>query len=144
MKDFLQQTQIATFVPTLYMSNLSSAIEFYKEAFGAIERWRISNPDGGVHVAEMSLPPVLFRMHEEVSRDSNLSPSTMNAITIVLGLLVADPDALAERAMSAGAKEISPMKNYEYGYRQGTIVDPFGHHWCIEGLDGLTKTPSIG
>jgi len=28
--------------------------------------------------------------------------------------------------------EISPAKDYEYGYRQGEIKDPFGHHWLIE------------
>jgi PhnB protein len=35
-------------------------------------------------------------------------------------------------AIKAGAKEISPAKDYEYGYRQGEIEDPFGHHWLIQ------------
>jgi PhnB protein len=134
------EIQAAALVPTLYMNDLAEAIEFYKRAFGAVERWRIP-ASGRVHVAEMSISPLLFRMHEEVSRDGNVSPPTVKGTTIVLGLLVHDPDALARRAIDAGAIELSPMKDYEYGYRQGTIVDPFGHHWCLEGLTGLTKAP---
>ena len=37
-----------------------------------------------------------------------------------------------DKAVRAGATEISATKDYEYGYRQGEIKDPFGHHWLIE------------
>jgi len=30
-------------VPMLYMPNLADALEFYKKAFGAVERWRIDH-----------------------------------------------------------------------------------------------------
>ena len=43
-----------------------------------------------------------------------------------------DPDSMAANAVAAGGKEISPVKDYAYGYRQGTIKDPFGHHWLLE------------
>jgi PhnB protein len=35
-------------------------------------------------------------------------------------------------AIKAGAVETNPAKDYEYGYRQGEIKDPFGHHWLIQ------------
>ncbi len=139
MKDYAQHAN-AAIVPMLYMKDLSAAIEFYKKAFGAKERWRIDHA-GNVHVAEMSIPPVLFRMHEEVKRDNELSPSTLNATSIVIGLLVDNPDELAARAIAAGATELSPVQDYEYGYRQGTIRDPFGHHWCLERMDDYNKVP---
>jgi len=142
MNDPTFQTQNAAIVPMLYMKDLSAAIDFYKKAFGAKERWRIDH-QGNVHVAEMSIPPVLFRMHEEVTRDRELSPSTLNATSIVIGLLVDNPDELAARAVAAGATELSPVQDYEYGYRQGTIRDPFGHHWCLERMDDLFKVPSM-
>ena len=25
-----------------------------------------------------------------------------------------------------------PMQDYDYGYRQGTLADPFGHLWLIQ------------
>ena len=130
----------AAIVPMLYMRDLAAAIDFYKKAFGAQERWRIDH-EGNVHVAEMSISPVLFRLHEEVKRDSELSPSTLNATSTVIGLLVDDPDTLAARAVAAGATELSPVQDFEYGYRQGTIRDPFGHHWCLEKMDDLYKVP---
>ncbi|GAC1419850.1 MAG: hypothetical protein NVS9B7_24470 [Flavisolibacter sp.] len=40
--------------------------------------------------------------------------------------------AVMNNAIKAGAKEISPVKDYEYGYRQGEIEAPFGHHWLIQ------------
>jgi PhnB protein len=41
-------------------------------------------------------------------------------------------DIVITQAIMAGAIEISPAKDYEYGYRQGTIQDPFGHYWQIQ------------
>jgi PhnB protein len=132
MKDPVPESHPTAFAPQLYMEDLSSAIEFYKSAFGAIELRRLSNPDGSVHVAEMSIPPALFRLHQEVSRAREYSPDTLEGTTVVIGLLVDDPDEMAANAVAAGGKEISPVKDYDYGYRQGTIQDPFGHHWLLE------------
>lgn len=127
-------------IPMLYLKDLAAAIDFYKKAFDAQERWRIDH-EGNVHVAEMSISPVLFRLHEEIRRENELSPTTLNATSIVIGLLVDDPDTLAARAVAAGATELSPVQDFEYGYRQGTIRDPFGHHWCLEKMDDLYKVP---
>lgn len=135
-----EQPPKSAIVPMLYMKSLADAIDFYTKAFGARERWRIEH-NGNIHVAEMSIPPILFRMHEEVGKDKELSPLTSNATSIVIGLLVDNPDELATRAIAAGAIELSPMQDYEYGYRQGTIRDPFGHHWCLERMDDLYKKP---
>jgi PhnB protein len=27
---------------------------------------------------------------------------------------------------------VSPVQDYEYGYRQGEIIDPFGHRWVLQ------------
>jgi PhnB protein len=119
-------------VPMLYLNDLAGAIDFYKRAFDATEKWHISNPDGSIHVAEMSIGAVLFRMHEETGKASNFSPHTVSGTTVVIGLLVPDPDAVAAKAEAAGGTILSPVRDYEYGYRQGTVKDPFGHHWQIE------------
>lgn len=134
------QSQPVAIVPMLYLKDLSAAIEFYKKAFGATERWRIEH-EGNTHVAEMCIEPILFRLHEEVDRDRNLSPSAVNATTVVIELLVSNPDEMAARAVAAGATEISPVQDHEYGYRQGTIRDPFGHQWTLERLDDFYKVP---
>jgi PhnB protein len=120
--------------PMLYLKDLTAAMDFYKNAFDALEQWHLNNPDGSIHVAEMTIGGALFRMHEEVNKDSNFSPGTVRGTTVVLGLLVPDPDAVAAKAEAAGGTVLKPVRDYEYGYRQGTVKDPFGHHWLIERM----------
>ncbi|HMK24818.1 MAG TPA: VOC family protein [Chitinophagaceae bacterium] len=107
-------------------------IDFYTKAFGAIELRRWTNDDGSIHVAELSINGALFHLHEETLASASFSPEKYNGTTVTIGLFVPDVDAFMSRAIDAGAKEISPAKDYEYGYRQGKIKDPFGHHWMIE------------
>jgi PhnB protein len=45
---------------------------------------------------------------------------------------VEDADTVMNKAIEAGAVVLSPAQNYDYGYRQGEIKDPFGHVWMIE------------
>jgi PhnB protein len=120
------------FAPILYLHDGAAAIEFYTKAFNAKELRRFSNDDGSVHVAELTIGDALFRLHEETGRSNELSPHTVKGTTVVLGLFVDDPDAIMEQALAAGATTITPMQDYDYGYRQGNIADPFGHHWTIE------------
>ena len=108
------------------------SIEFYQKAFDAKELRRWSNDDGSVHVAEMKIEDALFHLHEESSRNAELSPKTMGGTSVILGLFVDDPDTMVATALTEGATELSPIQDYDYGYRQGNIMDPFGHHWTIE------------
>ena len=123
---------MASFAPILYLKNVADAIAFYSKAFNAKELRRWSNDDGSVHVAEMTIENALFRLHEEVARDKNLSPATLTGTCVILGLFVEDPDKVMANAIATGAIKLSPMQDYDYGYRQGNITDPFGHHWTIE------------
>ena len=125
-------TQNTTFVPMLYLEDVAAGIDYYTKAFGAVELRRFSNEDGSVHVAEMSINNALFRMHEEVLKDTEFSPRTLKGTTTIIGLLVDDPDFVVAKAVAAGGVELHPVQDYEYGYRQGTVADPFGHHWEIE------------
>jgi PhnB protein len=107
-------------------------LEFYTNAFGARELRRFSNDDGSVHVAEMTIGDAIFHIHEEVGRNNQLSPETVKSTTLLIGLFVDDPDSMIKKALDLGAREISSIQDYDYGYRQGTIIDPFGHQWLIQ------------
>lgn len=126
------KNQSTFFAPRLSLQNVSDALEFYKKAFGAVELRRWSNDDGSVHVAEISIDSALFHLHEETSRITEFSPHTLKGTSVVIGLFTDDTDGLSNRAIDAGAKVLSPMQDYDYGYRQITIEDPFGHHWQIQ------------
>lgn len=123
---------VTSFAPILYLNNVADAIAFYQKAFSATELRRFGNDDGTVHVAELKIGDALFRLHEETVGKNELSPVTFGGTCIVLGLFVADPDQITAQAITAGAILTSPVQDYDYGYRQGNITDPFGHHWTIE------------
>jgi len=120
------------FAPMLYLKQVAPAIEFYKNAFDAIVLRQWNNDDGNVHVAEMSINGALFHMHEESTRNNELSPETLKGTSIAIGLFVDDPHAVMAKAVAAGGTEIDPVQDYDYDYRQGCLADPFGHHWLIE------------
>ena len=126
------QNQTLRFAPVLYLKNVADGIEFYKKAFDAKELRRWSNDDGSVHVAEMTIETTMFHLHEEIPKKNELSPTTLKGNSVELGLFVANPDALMSRSIAVGATEISPMQDYDYGYRQGSIKDPFGHMWTFQ------------
>lgn len=120
------------FAPHLQSKNVLAGMEFYKKAFNAIELRRWSNPDGSVHVAEMSIDGAMFHIHEEVGRENQLSPETVHAVTSLIGIFVPDPDTMIKNAVAAGARISSPLQDYDYGYRQGVVTDPFGHQWLVQ------------
>ena len=120
------------FAPHLTVRNVLAELEFCKSTFGAVELRRWSNPDGTLHVAELSVNGALFHLHEEMPGDKEKSPLTLNGTTSAIGLFVHDPDSIVRAAIAAGAREISPARDYDYGYRQGSIKDPAGHIWLIQ------------
>jgi PhnB protein len=120
------------FAPQLIIPSGVKNIDFYLEAFGATERMRWSNEDGSIHVAELAIGDLLFHLHEAVPSKRQLDPVQLNGITTIIGLFVPDVDAVMKKAVAAGATEVNPAQDYEYGYRQGEIKDPFGHLWLIQ------------
>jgi len=101
-------------------------LAFYKAAFGASELFRLDSPTGEV-VARLSVNRAEFWVADESPEHLNFSPETLGGGTVRIVMIVDDPDAAFERAVSAGAKIVTPMKN-DYGWRLGRVVDPFGHH----------------
>jgi PhnB protein len=120
------------FAPQLYIKSGVTDISFYTKAFGANEMRRWTNDDGGLHVAELSIDGAVFHLHEESPGKNLFEPGAHNGTTATIGLFVPDVDAVMNKAKEAGATQISPARDFEYGYRQGEIKDPFGHHWLIE------------
>ncbi len=120
------------FAPELFINNGVKDISFYEKAFGATELRRFSNDDGSIHVAELSIEGAIFHLHEITAKNYWISPNIHNATTVCVGLFVPDADNAFNKAIQAGATVIDAPQDYEYGYRQGTIKDPFGHYWQIQ------------
>ena len=119
------------FAPELHIPNGTSNIEFYIK-FGATEHFCFRNHDGSVHVAEFDFNGAIFHLHETMRWFEALEPISAKGVTSVIGLFVPDVDQVMDKAMQAGATEIMPAKDQDYGYRQGMFKDPFGHYWQIQ------------
>lgn len=115
--------------PMLSVRRGSEALEFYKAAFGAVEKYRIGDPGGDV-VARLSVEGAEFWVADESPENANFSPETLTGGTVRMILTVPDPDATFAQALAAGATEVWPVQE-GYGWRVGRLVDPFGHHWEI-------------
>jgi PhnB protein len=115
--------------PWLSVRNGAKAVDFYKSAFGATEAFRIDAPDGAV-VARLSVDGAEFWLGDESPQHHNFSPQSLGGGTVRMVLTVADPDAVFERAVKAGATQVVPVQEM-HGWRVGRVVDPFGHHWEI-------------
>jgi PhnB protein len=113
----------------LSVRNGARAVDFYKNAFGARELFRIDDPGGAV-VARLAVDAAEFWVADESPEHKNYSPESLGGGTVRMVMIVADPDAAFERAVAAGGAVVSPVKN-DYGWRLGRVVDPFGHHWEI-------------
>jgi PhnB protein len=106
------------------------AVDFYKSAFGAEELFRIESPDGAV-VAQLAVGSSDFWVADESPEYKNFSPESLGGATTRMVLTVDDPDGVFAKALMAGAAEVFPVADQEYGWRVGRVVDPFGHHWEI-------------
>jgi PhnB protein len=109
----------------------SEAIEFYKKAFGATERYRLLMPGGKIAHAEIEIEGSLLMMADENPDWGTKSPQTLGGNPMTFGLYVTDVDTSFKKAIAAGATTIMPVKDEFYGDRVGQVMDPFGYKWMI-------------
>lgn len=115
----------------LTINDCNKAIEFYKKAFNAKEKYRLLMPDGLTGHAEIEIEGNLLMMAEENADWGTTSPVTLGGNPITLCLYVQDVDTFVQNAISEGATMTMPVKNEFYGDRAGQILDPFGYKWKI-------------
>jgi PhnB protein len=121
---------VSSLTPLLTVKSAVDAIAFYREAFGAVERERFTAPTGQI-VARVEVDGLSFYVVDENTEAFNVSPTSLGGTSVRIGLIVDDPDAVAAKAIAAGATEVFPVGDQPYGLRQGRIADPEGHHWLI-------------
>lgn len=124
-----QVNDVAHFAPELHIPNGTFEINFYRK-FGAIEKFCFRNDDGSIHVAELEIYGAIFHIHETMR--NALEPISAKGVTSIIGMFVSNVEDVMKKACEAGAIEISPVTDYDYGYRQGMFKDPFGHVWQIQ------------
>lgn len=119
--------------PYLCAKDAARAIEFYRQAFGATELFRTSDPETGkVRHAEIKIGDSPIMLTDESPQFPDWqSPQSRGGTPVHIYLYVEDADTWFKRAIAAGAKQLLPLKDQEYGDRSGGVTDPFGHIWYI-------------
>ena len=120
-----------TATPYLIVKGAARAIDFYKQAFGAEEKYRMEVPGGKIGHAEIRIGDSMIMLADENPGVDAVSPESLGGSPVSFMLYVEDVDSFAARAIKAGAKELRPVQDQFYGDRTGTFADPFGHKWTI-------------
>ena len=115
--------------PYLIVAGAARANEFYKQAFGAEELFRLPGPDGKVAHAEVKIGDSPVMLADEMEGYRGPQPGAAPPVSLMI--YVPDVDRVFARALAAGAKEQRAVADQFYGDRTGTLVDPFGHVWSI-------------
>ena len=116
--------------PYLVVDDAERAIEFYKTAFGAEEKFRLPMGERIGH-AELMIGDSHIMLADEFPDMGHLGPKNRGGTTVSLMVYVDDVDRAFPKAIEAGAKQVRPLENQFWGDRMGTLEDPFGHVWSL-------------
>lgn len=120
-----------TVTPHLVCAGAAAAIEFYKQAFDAVEGMRLPGPDGKLIHACLRIGDSPIMLVDEFPECQSLGPKSLQGSPVTMHLYIEDADAVFDRAVAAGASIKMPLEDTFWGDRYGVIEDPFGHHWSI-------------
>lgn len=118
--------------PYLHIDGAAKAIAFYKDVFGATERFRMDGPDGKVGHAELGFGDSVVMLADEHPDMGVRGPRAFGGTAVVLSIYVEDVDAVVTTAVGVGATVVHAIEDRFYGDRVGQIEDPFGHMWSVQ------------
>lgn len=127
-------------IPYLSLRNCAAALQFYADAFGAVEEHRIVGDDGRIGHAEIRIGTSKLALADEYPEYGVAGPETRGGPTCQFTIEVADVadvDAGYERALSFGATGLRPPADQFHGNRRATVSDPFGHHWSFSAVSNV-------
>src|SRR5260370_39936708 len=100
------------------------AIEFYKQAFGAVERGAMKGPDGKVMHAELIIGDSIVMLADEQPQFGALSPQSTGDAGMGLHISLEDVASAFDRPVKAGAKGEMPVRDMFLGDRSVQLPHP--------------------
>lgn len=132
--------KIKEMFPYLRARDANAAIDFYRAAFGATEKFRLVEPSGRVGHAELLFGESTVMISDEYPEFGIRALDPDNPGVCLIHLHVDDADAAVARAVATGATVVREVEDAFYGERGGTVRDPFGYDWML-GHDIEEVTP---
>jgi len=116
--------------PRIAFRDPAKAIEFYKRALGAVEKFRFQIGDSIPH-AELTIGQSAIDITGEWPEGGRFSAETLGNSPISISVEVPDVDAFTDHAVAEGMTVVREPKDQFYGHRDATLQDPFGYQWGI-------------
>jgi PhnB protein len=124
--------QIHELFAYLCVADTRKAIDFYAEAFGAVELYRLTEPSGRIGHAELQMGPGAVLMLSDPFPEFGINPPPAEGFMgMQIHLHVDDADEMGRRAVAAGATLVTEASDQFYGERSCKVRDPFGHSWLL-------------
>jgi uncharacterized glyoxalase superfamily protein PhnB len=115
----------ATVIPVLIYPDVREAVAWLSAAFGFVERLQI----GENHRSQMNVGEGGAIIIGDVRYDR--VPPRPGEATHSITVRVDDVNAHIARAREHGAEILMEPTDFEYGERQYTAADPWGHQWTF-------------
>ncbi len=107
----------------LYVKDVETTLEFYKNAFGLTRR--MLTDEGGYAELDTGDTVLAFASFETVARKSP-APASPDAPTFELAFETDDVNAALARAVQEGAKPVQEATQMPWGQTVGYVSDPNG------------------
>ena len=117
--------------PALAIDGAAEAIDFYKRAFGAKERFRMPAPDGKIAHAELEIGDSVVMLSDPFPHSTVKPPTQLGGTSVGVFVYVEEVDAVFQQAVDAGATVTMALEDMFWGDRFGSVTDPYGHHWSL-------------
>jgi len=115
----------ARIAPVLTVADVRAAVAWYCDVLGFVEHVRI----GEGHRAQLGLPDGPAEMIVAEVRPGRRLPQAGRSHQLMLK--VPDVTALVATITADGGTVVDAPHDWEYGERQATVDDPFGHQWVL-------------
>ncbi len=122
-----------TVIPYLLIDGASDAIAFYERAFGAVEKQRLSMPDGTIAHGWIEIDGASINVADAPPDMDGTAgnPRKLGGTSVMIHRYVEDVDAAFTRAIDAGATSVREPEDQFYGDRTSLVEDPYGHRWSL-------------
>ena len=123
----------STIIPCLTYPDADATIAWLKQVLGFAEHAVYRNEAGVIHHGELTHGPGMIMLG---TGEPHPPADKIHGIN----LIVADPDAVHERATAAGAAIIFALEDKPYGGRAFSCQDPAGYNWHVGSYNPWATT----
>lgn len=121
-----------TLFPVLTVQDPDAAIAWLAEALGAEAHLVVRDDAGAVQHAEIRVGHALVLLASAPDPTyGTRSPHALGATTAGVYVVADDVQGAFDRAQSAGASVVQPLRQTDYGSTDFSVRDPEGHLWHV-------------